>query len=35
MLDEQNVGNHKMNTDSVYFVQKRLDFSTILAVERR
>ena len=31
MLDDQNVGSHKMTTDSVFILFKKTDFNTILA----
>ena len=30
-FDEQNVGSHKMTTDSVFILFKKTDFNTILA----
>ena len=31
MFDDQNVGSHKMTTDSVFILLKKIDFNTILA----
>ena len=31
ICDDQNVGSHKMTTDSVYILFKKIDFDTILA----
>ena len=34
MFDDQNVGSHKMPTDSVFILFKKTDFNTILAFFR-
>ena len=31
IVDDQNVGSHKMTTDSVFILFKKTDFNTILA----
>ena len=31
MFDDQNVGSHKMTTDSMFILFKKTDFNTILA----
>ena len=31
IFDDQNVGSHKMTTDSVFILFKKIDFNTILA----
>ena len=31
IFDDQNVGSHKMTTDSVFILFKKTDFNTILA----
>ena len=31
VFDDQNVGSHKMTTDSVFILFKKTDFNTILA----
>ena len=31
IVDDQNVGSHKMTTDSVFILFKKIDFNTILA----
>ena len=31
IFDDQNVGNHKMTTDSVFILFKQTDFNTMLA----
>ena len=31
MFDDQNVGSHKMTTDSMFILFKETDFNTILA----
>ena len=31
MFDDQNVGSHKMTTDSVFILFKKTDFNTILS----
>ena len=34
IFDDQNVGSHKMTTDSVFNLFKKIDFNTILACLR-